>query len=245
MAEIGGELIDTQHSTMRSYARQFGLELEVMEDPSLEPRYYIDGQFYDEAEVVEEVRAFIPAMNRDLQSLTSPDPENATDADRALDYTTLADYLETRGAGHVARAVIDSSYTGEYGLEIAEQSALNLLLFMHADRRSKFTPFGQFSDEKYHVIGGNGQIAHGLAGRIGGGALRYGHSLVAARHRADGAVVLTFDTAGGAVEHVADAVIFAVPFTVLRRVDLSGLNLPAFKRRAIDELIYGTNAKVM
>ena len=44
-------------------------------------------------------------------------------------------------------------------MEIGEQSCLNFLLFIHADRRSKFTPFGVFSDERYHVVDGNDRIA--------------------------------------------------------------------------------------
>ena len=42
-----------------------------------------------------------------------------------------------------------------------------------------------------------------------------------------------------------DAVVFAIPFSTLREVDRVGLHLPDWKERAIKELRYGTNAKMM
>jgi monoamine oxidase len=102
-----------------------------------------------------------------------------------LDRTNLREYLETRGAGNLIKAVIDVAYTIEYGLEIDRQSCLNFLLFIHADRRSKFTPFGT-SDERYHVIGGNQQVPAGLAAGLGG-QIRYGMKLLRAGKTAAGA----------------------------------------------------------
>lgn len=43
----------------------------------------------------------------------------------------------------------------------------------------------------------------------------------------------------------ADSVVFALPFTILREVDTSGLALSDTKREIIDTIGYGTNAKVM
>jgi monoamine oxidase len=56
---------------------------------------------------------------------------------------SLREYLLTRGAGPNIFKAIDVSYTIEYGNEIEEQSCLNFLFFIHADRRSRFTPFGR------------------------------------------------------------------------------------------------------
>jgi len=49
---------------------------------------------------------------------------------------------------------------------------------------------------------------------------------------------------GVANDVVADRAVFALPFTVLRDLDLSGLALSSRKRRAIAELAMGTNAKL-
>ncbi|MCC5635206.1 FAD-dependent oxidoreductase [Nostoc sp. CHAB 5844] len=42
-----------------------------------------------------------------------------------------------------------------------------------------------------------------------------------------------------------DAVVFAIPFSTLREVDLRGLQLPQWKINAINNFVYGTNSKLM
>jgi len=245
VAERGGELIDTTHTTMRGYANAFGLTLEQVSKQPGEVRYYFDGFYYDEAEVVEEFRAFVPAMRADLRRIGSPTAERHTAYERTLDLTSLAEYLDTRGAGGLIRQVLDVAYTIEYGREIGEQSALALLLFAHADRRSKFRPFGVFSDERFHVVEGNDRIVQGLVDALPG-QLELGYRLLAARRLSDGRIRLVFDAGGTTVESEHDAVVLTLPFSVLREVELdASLELPAWKRLAINQLVYGTNAKLM
>ena len=109
---------------------------------------------------------------------------------------SLAEYLDTRGAGPVIRQAIEASYLAEFGLELDQQSALNLLLFIHADRRSRFMPFGVFSDERYHVVEGNDRIASGLAADLPR-PIRYAHRLTRVARRSDGRVELTFNSGDG------------------------------------------------
>lgn len=251
VAERGGEFIDTLHTTMLGYAREFNLQLEDVNKQPGETFYFFNGQRYSEASVVEEFRAFVAAMQQDLRSLSiEPTAENFTERDRQLDFTTLQAYLDTRGAGALIKAVINAAYTGEYGRDINEQSCLSFLLFIHADRRSKFRPFGVFSDERYHVVGGNQQIVDGLYNRLQN-QVQLGKQLVAARKDSAGRVELTFSDAssrGSAAQLTSaqfDAVVFAIPFSTLRDVNLSGLQLPVEKQRAIANLAYGNNAKLM
>ena len=245
VAERGGEFIDTTHGAMRRYANALDLPLEDVGKSPGEVFYFVNGQRHDEREVVEAFRAFAPAMRGDLRRLGRPTASSFTDGDRQLDFTSLAEYLDTRGAGPLLRAVIDVAYTTEYGREIGEQSCLNFLLFIHADRRSKFHPFGVFSDERFHVVEGNQGIADGLADRIPG-EIHLAHVLVGVGRQPDGRVRLAFDTGGQIVESDWDAVVLAIPFSTLREVTLdASLALPAPKRHAIDQLVYGTNSKMM
>jgi monoamine oxidase len=245
VAERGGEFIDTTHTTMRGYANAFGLTMEDVTGEPGEVTYYFDGRSWDEAQVVEEFRAFVPAMQDDLRQLGAPTAQSFTEYDRKLDFTTLADYLAARGAGPLIRQVIDVAYTIEYGLDISRQSALAFLFFIHADRRAKFRPFGVFSDERFHVVEGNEAIVRGLADALAG-QIELGHQLMAARKLSDGRVGLTFSVAGRSVTTEHDAVVFAIPFSTLRDVRLdASLGLPAWKRFAIDNLAYGTNSKMM
>ena len=242
VVEPGGEFIDNLHKTMLGYAKEFRLTLEDVSKMEGEVFYYFDGVRVPESKVVEEFRAFVPAMKADLRKISSePTAASHTPENVALDLTTLRQYLETRKAGPIVYKAIEQAYIAEYGRSLDEQSCLNFLLFMHADRRSKFTPFGIFSDERYHIVEGNEAIARGLASGVKGQVMP-GKILVAAQRLSSGRIRLTFGD-GSTADH--DAVVFSVPFTVLRGVDLRGLNLPAWKSEAINRLGYGDNAKMM
>jgi monoamine oxidase len=247
VAERGGELIDNLHKTMIGYAREFGLTLEDMGKQPGEVFYYFDGRRVPEADVVDAFRAFVPAMKADLRASSgAPTADAYNDADLALDRMSLAEYLVSRGASRLAQQAIGEAYLAEYGLELAEQSALNYLLFIHADKRSKFTPFGVFSDERYHVVEGNDAIATGIAGKLAPGQLQLGHLLVRVAKTAAGRIELTFRAGSRTVVRTHDAVALAIPFSVLRTVELdASLGLPSWKTKAIRELGYGTNAKMM
>jgi monoamine oxidase len=241
--ERGGELIDNLHKEMLGWVNRLGLVVEDLGKQPGEIRYFFDNTLYPEDVVVDEYRAFVAAMSADLRKLSrSPTALAYNSADRAIDEMSLLQYLESRGAGRVAKKAIIEAYEAEYGLDAAEQSALNFLLFIHADKRSKFTPFGIFSDERYHVVGGNDQIAKGIHALLPRPA-DLGHRLVRVVDKGT-SVDLTFDVGGRAVTRTHDRVILAIPFTVLRDVDLV-VDMPPEKRNAIDTLGYGTNAKTM
>jgi monoamine oxidase len=248
VGERGGEFIDTTHKTMLGYAQRFNLEIEDVSKKAGDTTYFFDGQLVPEAAVVDEFREFVAIMRADLRRLSSEVTAASPTADDViLDNTSLEAYLDGQNAagvaaGSVARAAITSAYLGEYGLETGEQSCLNFLLFIHADRRSKFTPFGVFSDERYHVVDGNDRIAEGLTQSLLQPVV-LGRTLVAARKTSSGAIELIFET-GAPVTH--DIVVLAMPFSVLRHVALdSSLAIPIAQRTAIDALGYGNNAKLL
>jgi monoamine oxidase len=245
-AELGGEFIDNPHKTILGYAKRFGLAREDVNKMPGTVTYFFGGERVDESAIVDEFRAFVPAMQDDLRrSSGAPTADTHTAEDEALDRTSLREYLVTRGASARLQAVIEEAYLAEYGLEPAEQSCLNFLLFIHADRRSKFTPFGVFSDERYHLVGGNDAIATGIAARLPG-QIQFGRWLSRVKRLADGRIELTLSQGPGTITRQHDVVVLAIPFTVLRHVDLHAtVGLPSWKRAAIDQLGYGTNAKMM
>jgi len=244
--ERGGEFIDNLHKTMLGYARQFGLTLEDIGKQPGEIFYYFDGQRYPEYLVVNEYRNLVAAMRADLVKLSAaPTADQHTNADVVLDKTNLLEYLETRKAGTVIKAALNASYMAEFGRELHEQSCLNFLLFIHADKRSKFTPFGIFSDERYHIVGGNEQIAKGLQEKLQG-QIHYGMRLVKVRKNGMNEIEVIFQNNLQTTTVTYDAVVLTVPFTVLREVELDpSLELPDWKHNAIAQLGYGTNAKMM
>jgi monoamine oxidase len=245
VVERGGEFIDTGHKTMLAYAQAFNLAKEDVIKPPGEVFYYFGGQRYPESVVVDEYRALVEFMRPDIRALSGATTADAyTPADRQFDLIDLRTYLEQRGAGPVIKAAIIAAYEAEYGLAAHLQSCLNFLYFIRVNRRSRFEPFG-VSDERYHLVGGNQQIPRELAARLPG-QIRLGERLEAVRKTASGQIQLTLRRGSTAVTATYDAVVLAVPFTVLRNVSLdTSLALPAWKTLAIQQLGYGTNAKMM
>jgi|CXWL01.1.fsa_nt_gi monoamine oxidase len=251
VAERGGELIDNLHKTMLGYAKRFGLAIEDVNKEPGEVFYHFYGQRYSEAAVVAEFRDFVSVMRLDLNGLSREVTATShTQNDIALDRTSLLAYLEGHNragvpAGPLAKTAIIAAYEAEYGLAAEEQSCLAFLLFIHSDRRSKFTPFGVFSDERYHLVDGNDRITDGLTRELPG-QITYGSRLLRARHLSDGRIELTFQQGSRTVTFTHDIIVLAIPFTTLRHVELdANLGLPPPQRVAIQELGYGTNAKMM
>jgi monoamine oxidase len=99
VAERGGELIDTTHTTLRGLANAYGLTLESYAANKLpgDEAFHFFGQSWTEAEVVEEFRAFVLAMRDDLTQLSNaPTAFSSNETDRRLDFTPLSDYLVQR-----------------------------------------------------------------------------------------------------------------------------------------------------
>jgi monoamine oxidase len=245
VAERGGEFIDTTHKTFKAYANKFNLQrADVTREPG-DVFYFFGGTHHSEEEVVDQFRELVSRMRPDIQASSgAPTFFEHNDADVILDFTDLATYLDMRGNGlPLIRHVLAEAYIGEYGLEPHEQSSLNLLLFIHLDRRSKFAPFGVFSDERFHLVDGNDGIVRGIAQRLPG-PIELGRKLQRLSRNMLGEYELYFE--GTPQPRLADAVVMTLPFTVLREIVLDpSLNLSADKLRAINELGYGSNAKTM
>lgn len=245
VAELGAEFINTSHHVMIGHARSLGLALE---DAAAFPgsRYYdFDGRRYTEAQVVDEFRAFSAFIGEDLKTLSYPTVDRFNDTDSLFDFMTLDDYLEMQGAGGLLRKLISGAYASEYGCGTDSLSAISFLRFVHGDKRDKFGAFGSFGDTNLHVVEGTDRITTGLAERLPT-PVSLGHRLVAVRKLSGGQVRLTFDVDGRTLQSDHDAVVLTLPFTVLRDVQLdANLELPAWKRFAIDNAAMGENSKLM
>lgn len=246
VVERGGEFIDSQNKTLLRLAKKFNLTLNDVSEQPGKVACFFNGQPYTASALIDEYRDFLAAIDADLRLLSSkPTADNHTDADVWFDNIDLQSYLETRQAGEIIKAVIRSAYMAEYGLELEEQSCLNFLLVVHQIEKSKATPFSIFSDECYHIAGGNEQIVRCLSNELQE-QINLGMKLVRVRKNSMNSYELTFDNGCHTTTIEYDAVVLAIPFPVLRQVELDPtLELPQWKQEAINKLDNATHAKMM
>lgn len=241
-AEHGGEFIDTNQHRIRALARELGLTLDDVEAaqrkrPGLHPRLVLGGKVRRFADVYRDQHLLTARALADSRRIRDFTWNRATRAARALDEMTAAEWLDgvLPARSHpLLRAAVEQFMAEEYGLDVGRLSAIAMLV--------QFGAFGVESDERFHVHGGNDQIAWGLAERLPAATLQLDAPLTRLRRRGS-AFALSF--AGAPGETIADVVVLCLPFTALRRVDLDAAGLGARKRRCIEELGMGTNAKLL
>jgi len=123
------------------------------------------------------------------------------------------------------------------------QSSLNMLYMLGYVGPGQFRTFGK-SNEKFHVHGGNDQVPAALAAKLAS-QITMSTPLTAIKLNADGSTyTLTFGNGSGSFTKVADHIVLALPFTILRTVDFSKAGFNQVKTWAINELGMGTNSKV-
>lgn len=245
VVELGAELIDTPHSQMRGLAEEFGLILDDFstDAPLKEAEtWYFGGARYSTEQVAEAFKPVAAAIIRDNATL-GEDPVSALapEAARALDGISIRQWLEREGVSGWLKALIEVAYTTEMGLDCEEQSALNLLTLIGTDP-GEFVVFGS-SDERFHVRGGNDLIVRRLGQKLASN-IEPESRLVALAQDGDGRYRLSFSRNDATRVVTASHVVLALPFTMLRQVELK-LPLPPSKTHAIAKLRYGTNAKLM
>ncbi len=243
--ELGGELIDSNHVRIRAMAAEMDLTLDDLAEtePVIHSElWWADGRAIGEAEIIQKFAPVAAAIERDLATLGDGDitydaPQNA----QALDAMTVAQWLDRNGVRGWLRRLIEVAYTTEMGLECDQQSALNLITFIGTGK-DDFRIFGE-SDERYHVRGGNDSIPRALAAKLSA-HIETGSVLEAISQSANGDFVLSMRQGAASRPVRASQVLLAIPFTTLRQVRMN-VPLPASKQRAIRDLRYGTNAKLM
>ena len=246
--ELGGEFIDSTHEEMLALMDEFGLEkLDTQgTDASklIKETYFVGGRHYTMAEAAREFVPLAAKIQEHYDSMGEVVDYKTDGGGGPFDRMSIAEYLDSIGSTGWLRKVLDVAYVTEYGLETAEQSALNFLFLIGTgdlSDASSLELLGE-SDERYKVTGGNQRVVDELAKRLEPQIQRR-HKLEAVRSRGAG-FTLTFQTDAGPRDEEADIVVLAVPFTLLREVNLA-LELPPFKTKAIHELGYGMNAKVL
>ncbi len=245
ITELGGEFIDSGHTSLRNLAAELGLTLVDLReaDGDLENDIaYFNKRRVPYAEIVDAFRPVATAIKADLDTLTGDDVTyDAPNGGEPLDRLSIAQWLDKHKVTGLIRSLLKVAYTTEYGLEIDQQTAFNLL-YLIGTEADQFEVYGS-SDERYHIAEGNDSVPTRLAAALKQ-PVELETRLEAIRQRSDEVYVLTVNQGGKVQDIEADEVVLALPFTMLRRVDIR-VKLPPTKTLAIRTLGYGTNAKII
>jgi monoamine oxidase len=250
LAEHGGELIDQGHTAIRHLAQELRLDLDNLlqaEKNGTEDFYYFDGEPYPYAQAVDDLNAIYHKLHRDVSEASYPTLyNNYTPRGYTLDHMSIVDWINESVPGGITSKLgqlLDVAYNIEYGAESSVQSSLNLLYLLGFSGQGQLRIFGP-SNEKYHVRGGNDQIAARLAAALAG-QITFGSELVAIKLNTNGSYTLTFKSGKSSNDVTADKVVLALPFSILRySVDYSQAGFRPLKQTAIRELGMGTNSKL-
>lgn len=259
IVEQHAEFISTEHKATMALAGSLGL---LTEDVSRYPRrtsdtYWFGGSRYTQAQLNADWKSFGWATFNNAVKLapwpTTWDHYNPTAL--SWDLMSVPEWIAANvpgGTGTKFGKLLLEDVTAEYGGDPADQSALNLVYvlgYYDSSRTShgyqpKNVPVLAGTDEKYHVQGGNDQLITGMLGELPAGTVETGQRLAAVEDNGDGTYTCTFESGFATTDVIADRVVLAIPFKVLRDVDLTRAGLSDRKRTAIDEMGMGTNAKI-
>ncbi len=249
-----GAMVDSTHATIRTLARRFSLAL--LDTHAAWPRRardtcYIGGSYYAMADADRDFAKIYPILQNQLAHVNSTTTyANATPTARRLDLMSMRDWIVRYVPGGLASPLgrlIAEAYRNEYGREIEELSALNLVLQL-----GQQTTFAQdrrlnvlgYSDQRYILARGSQALPEAIAAHLPSGSIRFGYRLEALRRRAGGTYELRFRRDGVSESVYADRIVLAIPFIALRAVDYSGANFDSAKANAIENLGYGYHTKL-
>lgn len=216
--EGGGELIGSNHPTWVGYANEFGLEwLDVGEDDDLDFPLVIDGNVIkgDEgAALYEQIEAGAAQMNALAANINAHEAWTSPDAD-ALDKKSLKQFIDNLEVDDNTKKGIDALMSHDNGVACDKQSLLGMLACIKGHGVEAYWT----DTEIYRCKGGNQQLAHKLADKIGPN--RIVMRLPVTKIDAGGGGRNIIVTCGDGRTLECDDVVLAVPPSVWNKIDIN------------------------
>jgi monoamine oxidase len=248
-SEHCGEFIDLVHVQMRTLIRNFGLRtarVRAGQPKGARPIFSLDGTAYPVKQARRDIKAVMKAARADRRAAkASTTYDEFTEAGKAIDLTSVYDWIETRvpgGHGSPIGRLLDVAFTAEFGMDTREQSALNAVYWLTNRPSPNGVGYLGRPDYKFVVKGGTTELINVLVDTLPEGSVQLGARLTAIARQDDGSYRLSFD---GRDDVEADRVVLALPFSVLRTIDFGNAGFDARKTTAINELGYGSGAKLV
>jgi monoamine oxidase len=241
VSDLGGHFINTDHEDMLTLANEFGLSLfnrpaDAATLPFPAVAYYFDGSLQPEAAVADKLRPLATQILADAIALD----EDFDRVARRLDRLSVTQYLNQYDdliPEPFIRVLIENSIRTEYGVEPEDSSALQLIFNLPLVEGNEVEVLGA-SDEVFVLEGGSARLTDSLAAALNG-QVQTNMRLTELRRQGR-----EFRLAFGSTKVTADYVVMAIPFTVLRHIEVKA-NLPGKLRQFIDEVDLGSNEKVL
>lgn len=247
-AEAGAMFVPDVHNLTMHYVKLLGLTLIPIQERASTPTLYLEGRRFDPPEQgkvawplhlsPEEKRLGLDGMTEKyvlgaLKEIGNPQsPGWPSENVKRFDRMTYAEFLRSRGATPDAVRLLRLNDADLSGDGIERVSALMVL---------REAALNYNENQLSTIKGGTDLLPKALAARLSAKIL-YGSPVVKIEQDAQ-SVKVTFRQAGERVSIVADYLISAVPFTLLREIEVSPPFSPE-KERAIRELPYTSVARV-
>ncbi|GAA4966443.1 hypothetical protein GCM10023205_33860 [Yinghuangia aomiensis] len=240
--EHGGSFISSSDSQILALAQRFHVDTELANAgllPDGDFLAWVNNAPYNTFDA--DLGAYIDAIGASYQAMGSPRYNNYTAEALRLDRMSCLDYMAEIGIdSRSPLGQLMQTFQLQGGGEPADSSAVGLVGFWGSGAFG-----GDTFDELYHFKGGNDQIVSGMVGELPPGTVKQGYELVAVKRNTNGSYTCTFNRSGSLVDVVADHLILALPFRMLRNVDLSCAGLTPRKTTAIAQQGMGHNAKLV
>jgi len=244
-ADLGGEFIDSGHTNLISLATELGLraiDLAQVQSGFVKDAFFLEGRRFSVQQLIADLAPLASKIQGDLRAVGGNISYlDFTETAEKLDNISIAEYLEKAETSTVIRQLLRIAYVTEYGRDVEEQSVLNLL-FLIAAQADNFSLYGD-SDKRYQIDGGNSQIVNRLASQLSG-SIEVGTALEAITILPDGRYRVSLRSGQSTFDRTYERVLLTLPFSTLREVKIN-VPLPQPKRRAIEQLGYGTNSKLV
>ena len=228
-AEAGAETFGETHNFVRHYVQALRLEtIPAWNYGKLTSLVIRDGRRAPSSNDL--TRKYVQPAVKQIGDPLAPDWP-AADLLRRFDAVSMAELLRDRGASPEEIAALQVIYSDSWDNGTAPDSALCLLRDEAIARQGA----------SFRIRGGNDRLPQALAQSLG--ARVHYRTTLERVHQDHKRVTVTVNTSGRRSQISADYLICAIPFTVLRSIEIS----PAFsegKQRAIRELTYNSVTRV-
>jgi monoamine oxidase len=242
VSDLGGQFINSDHEDMLALAAEFDIPLFNRADYVAgldfpEAAYFLEGRLVPEAELAEKLRPLAAQILTDATALE----EDFDTVAPEFDQLSVKQYLDQYQAAIPApfvRTLIEQTLRTEYGTEPENSTALQLLFNLPLVEEDDTVTLLGNSDEILVVEGGSAHITDSLAATLGD-QVRTRMPLSEIRKQGQ-----TFRLKFGSTRVEADYVILAIPFPVLRRIEMRPA-LPGPFKKFVEQVDLSINEKLL